>query len=218
MIVKLLQEIQVAQNTEEYDMEATIKVVLLGDSSVGKTSIVTRLKSGKFLAKHAATIGAAFITKTIEVPSNDSSTEKRIHMEIWDTAGQERYKSLVPMYYRDANIALIVFELGDVSSLQCAKTWFQDLQDRAQGTQVIIVGNKYDLVCEEDSGEVTIPAELQGLPYVAVSAKTGYNFDTLNKIIISLVPESQFKTLSKNNEQGNILEINKKKSGSGCIC
>lgn len=60
MIVKLLQEIQVAQNTEEYDMEATIKVVLLGDSSVGKTSIVTRLKSGKFLAKHAATIGAAF--------------------------------------------------------------------------------------------------------------------------------------------------------------
>ncbi|CAI4037495.1 hypothetical protein SMKI_02G3720 [Saccharomyces mikatae IFO 1815] len=199
-------------------MEATIKVVLLGDSSVGKTSVVTRLKSGKFLAKHAATIGAAFITKTIEIPSDDTTTDKRIHMEIWDTAGQERYKSLVPMYYRDANIALLVFELGDISSLQCAKTWFQDLQDRAQGTQVILVGNKYDLVREEHLDEVTIPAELQDLPYVLVSAKTGYNFDTLNGIIISLVPESQFKRLLKDDEQGNKLEISKKKSGGSCIC
>ncbi|CAI4056022.1 hypothetical protein SKDZ_02G3710 [Saccharomyces kudriavzevii ZP591] len=199
-------------------MEATIKVVLLGDSSVGKTSIVTRLKSGKFLAKHAATIGAAFVTKTIEVPCGDAAIEKRIHMEIWDTAGQERYKSLVPMYYRDANIALLVFELGDTASLRCAMTWFQDLQDRAQETQVILVGNKYDLVGEERSKEVDIPVELQGLPYVPVSAKTGYNFGALNDIIIRLVPEDQFKTLSKDNEQNNRLEINKKGSRGSCIC
>ncbi|EJS44706.1 ypt10p [Saccharomyces arboricola H-6] len=199
-------------------MEATVKVVLLGDSSVGKTSIVTRIKSGKFLAKHAATIGAAFISKTIEVPSDDPSIEKRIHMEIWDTAGQERYKSLVPMYYRDATIALLVFELGDVASLQCAMTWFQDLQDRAQGTQVILVGNKYDLVREECSNDVAIPVELQDVPYVAVSAKTGYNFDALNQIIISLVPEDQFKSSSKNIEQGIKVELNKKNSGGGCIC
>lgn len=198
-------------------MEATIKVVLLGDSSVGKTSIVTRLKSGKFPEKHAATIGAAFVTKTIEVPTSDTSTEKRIHMEIWDTAGQERYRSLVPMYYRDANIALLVFELNNAASLQCAMTWFQDLQDRAQETKVILVGNKHDLVSQEQSSEVEIPVELQGVPYVPVSAKTGYNFDALNKIIISLIPDDQFKT-SKDNEQGNKVELNNKSSRNGCIC
>ena len=83
------------------------KVVFLGDSSVGKTSIIARYMSGNFNAGYEATIGTDFSTKTVP-----TSKGKSVQLQIWDTAGQERYRSLIPSYIRDSAAAVIVYDIA----------------------------------------------------------------------------------------------------------
>ena len=140
------------------------KVVLLGDSSVGKSSIVLRFVKDQFHEYQETTIGAAFLTQ--QVTTNDGSILK---YEIWDTAGQERYKSLAPMYYRNAHLALVCFDTNNAITLEKAKEWIQEVH---QHTDCIIclVGNKTDLP-RECSGE-ELAKELQ-IHYKECSAKNG---------------------------------------------
>ena len=89
-----------------YNLEIyTCKVVLLGESAVGKTSLATRFVNNQFSEFEESTIGAAFLSKALTI------NNKTIKFEIWDTAGQERYQSLAPMYYRGAKVGIIVFDL-----------------------------------------------------------------------------------------------------------
>ena len=99
------------------------KIVLLGDSSVGKSSIVLRVCKDEYKEFQENTIGAAFLTKTLNI---DTDT---IKFEIWDTAGQERYHSLTPMYYRGSNAALIVFDITADASFAQAKKWIDELSN-----------------------------------------------------------------------------------------
>ncbi len=143
------------------------KVVLLGDSAVGKSSLVSRYVRDEFSESPQPTIGAAFLTKTVKLG------DRTIKFEIWDTAGQERYRSLAPMYYRGAAAALVVFDLTDTKSFEGAKSWVQEL--RKQGAQDIVlalVGNKKDLPRKVDAQLVH---ELTQEIYVETSAKTGEN-------------------------------------------
>ncbi|CAR26415.1 ZYRO0B09152p [Zygosaccharomyces rouxii] len=165
-----------SKNTRLHDMSseaqevyvANLKLVLLGESSVGKTSIVTRYTTGNY-QKTNATIGAAFFTKAINVPSEDGVVRK-VNVEIWDTAGQERYRSLTPVYYRNTDAAFIVFDVTKPESLEKAHSWIEELNEYCSSDRpeneinTIVVGNKIDL----DHG----PFETD-LQYVLVSAKTG---------------------------------------------
>src|ERR1700678_144185 len=99
----------------------TFKMVVLGYYSVGKSSLVLKYVKGEFNANEESTIGASFLTKTVFTP--DSS----IKFEIWDTAGQERYNSLIPMYYRGAQVALIVCDVTSSESFETAKRWVEEL-------------------------------------------------------------------------------------------
>jgi len=101
------------------------KVVLLGESAVGKSSLVLRFVKREFHEFQESTIGAAFLTQTIQV---DDTTVK---FEIWDTAGQERYHSLAPMYYRGAQAALIVYDITSRDSFLKAQNWVRELQRQA---------------------------------------------------------------------------------------
>lgn len=98
------------------------KLVLLGETAVGKSSLVLRFVKQQFFEYQESTIGAAFLTRTITV---DDCT---IKYEIWDTAGQERYHSLAPMYYRGAACAIVVYDITNASSFQRAKNWVKELQ------------------------------------------------------------------------------------------
>ncbi|KAI0979614.1 hypothetical protein GJ496_009130, partial [Pomphorhynchus laevis] len=121
----------------------SFKLVLLGESAVGKSSLVLRFVKGQFHEFQESTIGAAFLTQTVNV---DNVTVK---FEIWDTAGQERYHSLAPMYYRGAQAAIVVYDLTSQESFSKAKQWVQELQ--RQGTPNIVIalcGNKTDLSAE----------------------------------------------------------------------
>lgn len=116
------------------------KLVLLGESAVGKSSLVLRFVKGQFHEYQESTIGAAFLTQTVCL---DDTTVK---FEIWDTAGQERYHSLAPMYYRGAQAAIVVYDITNQESFNRAKTWVRELQRQASPNIVIaLAGNKADL-------------------------------------------------------------------------
>ncbi|KAL1296999.1 hypothetical protein AAFC00_004595 [Neodothiora populina] len=124
---------------------SSVKLVLLGEAAVGKSSLVLRFVNNDFQPNKEPTIGAAFLTKKITLPT------RQIKFEIWDTAGQERFASLAPMYYRNAQAALVVYDLTKPSSLVKARHWVAELQRQASpGIVIALCGNKSDL-CGEDS-------------------------------------------------------------------
>jgi len=118
-----------------------VKLVLLGEMAVGKSSVVLRFVSNEFQANKEPTIGAAFLTQKCRLE------DRVLRYEIWDTAGQERFHSLAPMYYRNAQAAVVVYDVTKASSLEKAKTWVKELQRQANPNIVIaLAGNKVDLV------------------------------------------------------------------------
>ncbi|CAK1549580.1 unnamed protein product [Leptosia nina] len=119
------------------------KLVLLGESAVGKSSLVLRFVKGQFHEYQESTIGAAFLTQTLCL---DDTTVK---FEIWDTAGQERYHSLAPMYYRGAQAAIVVYDITNQDTFGRAKNWVKELQRQASPSIVIaLAGNKNDLAAK----------------------------------------------------------------------
>ncbi|CDK25589.1 unnamed protein product [Kuraishia capsulata CBS 1993] len=174
-------------NTEEPRF-AQFKLVLLGESAVGK--VLHRFVKDSFDDFRESTIGAAFLTQTILLDHNTT-----VKFEIWDTAGQERYKSLAPMYYRNANCALVVFDLTKQESLEKAKSWIKELQRQANSDIVIaLTGNKLDLVQEDEGArevsedEARAYANELGLLYFEVSAKTGQEIKESFKSIAEKLP------------------------------
>ena len=120
-----------------------VKLVLLGDSGVGKTSLVLRFVHNEFHPFQESTIGAAFFSKAVK--TTDSS-DRWVQFKIWDTAGQERYQSLTPLYFRGADVAVLVYDITRIHSFQTLQRWVREL--RAHGPPSIImavVGNKVDL-------------------------------------------------------------------------
>ncbi|MCJ1254792.1 hypothetical protein MMC24_002608 [Lignoscripta atroalba] len=125
---------------------SSVKLVLLGEAAVGKSSLVLRFVNNDFQENKEPTIGAAFLTQKCPLPT------RTIKFEIWDTAGQERFASLAPMYYRNAQSALVVYDLTKPTSLIKAKHWVAELQRQASpGIVIALVGNKLDLVVDESS-------------------------------------------------------------------
>lgn len=174
-------------NKQSNQRFAQFKLVLLGESAVGKSSIVHRFVKNTFDDMRESTIGAAFLTQTITIPESETT----IKFEIWDTAGQERYKSLAPMYYRNANAALCVYDITSRSSFQKAQDWIKELKRQApEGIVIALVGNKSDLDDEREveSSEVQEYVQEQngdGCSIITAecSAKSGDGvLDVFNKI------------------------------------
>lgn len=116
------------------------KLVLLGEQSVGKTSIITRFMYDSFDTHYQATVGIDFLSKTIYLQ------DKTVRLQLWDTAGQERFRSLIPCYIRDSQVAIIVYDITNLASFELTTRWIEDVQ-RERGDQVIIVlvGNKVSI-------------------------------------------------------------------------
>ena len=185
------------------------KIVILGQTSVGKSSIITRFIHDKFDEFQEATIGAAFFSKTIE------NKGPPIKFDIWDTAGQERYRSLAPMYYRGAKFGLVVMDITQHDSLIDAKYWIEELQSNNDNNpDVILVGNKSDMeskrkISSEDALEF---AKEYDINYIEVSAKTGNNIDSIFETIYKQLIEDVIEQEKNNNiELGNRVTKNRKK-------
>ncbi|KAI5991646.1 GTP-binding protein ypt5 [Pisolithus albus] len=128
------------------DRSVQVKLVLLGEAAVGKSSLVLRFVNNEFQPNKEPTIGAAFLTQKCRLE------DRVLRYEIWDTAGQERFHSLAPMYYRNAQAAVVVYDVTKATSLEKAKSWVKELQRQANPNIVIaLAGNKIDLVQSSNS-------------------------------------------------------------------
>lgn len=147
-----------------------LRVVTIGDTSVGKTSIITRLTQGRFNENEKTTIGAMFLLHQEKV---DGMT---LDMQIWDTAGQEKFKSLGPIYYRGAVAAIVVFDWTSEASFTNVGAWIKEFTE-SSGTDpsIILIGNKIDLEseCQVDPDEAQRYATENGYLLFKTSAATG---------------------------------------------
>ena len=125
----------------DYDKEDyKIKIIIVGDSGVGKTNLITRFASDKFDKNSKATIGVEFIYKTIKI------NNKIFKIEIWDTAGQERYKSITSAYYKGARGAIVVYDITSEDSFKNIDVWIEEVKSKATSNlQIMLIGNKSDL-------------------------------------------------------------------------
>ena len=175
--------------------ELNSKVVLMGDSGTGKTSIIQRYVNNTFSADVKTTIGASFRSKAITCDSIE------VVMSIWDTAGQDSYKGLVPMYYRNASLAIVVFDITNRKSFEDVRGWIDVSSNVMEDTLLILCGNKIDIeeerqVSPEEAGDLA--RQLSMAAYCEVSAKTGIGitrlFETAAQHIVSGMLASLCKT------------------------
>ena len=172
---------------------SSIKIVLVGPSNAGKTSIAKRFTTDTFDEFQDMTVGSAFFSK--QVTSKVHKTTVRV--ELWDTAGQEKFRSVAPMYFRNAAGALLVFDSTQPSSFDdCEKQWLPDLLPHLKNsTQFIaLCGNKCDLKKEDDQtmqflAKVETLANSRGLKYFPTSAKKGENISEVFQYLVDEILE-----------------------------
>ena len=117
-----------------------MKIVLVGDTQVGKTCVLSRLINKEFREDSQATVGAAFNNYFLQTATGS------VQLQIWDTAGQEQYRSLAPMYYRAAAVAIVFFDVTNLKSYQAIQDWMDELAEKAPAQlHIVVVANKVDL-------------------------------------------------------------------------
>jgi small GTP-binding protein len=167
----------------------SLKVVIIGDTKVGKSCILTRFDQNKFDRDRPATIGAAFLPKVVSTP------EGGVRLQLWDTAGQEQFRSLSPMYYRATAAAVLVFDITSRSTLESLSDWKAELVEKAPPSiQIIVVGNKSDLADERvvSETEATEVADSLGARfYTETSALSGDGIEDLFKRIAEIDPAEE---------------------------
>jgi len=196
------------------------KLIFLGDQNVGKSCILNRFMNDTFTEEYQATIGLDFQSKNVQIDNQD------IHLLLYDTAGQEKFRSLIPMYTRDSNIILLVYEINNKDSFLHLPDWINDLTNINKDDVIFaLVGNKIDL---EESREVSTEegqkfAEEHGYIFQEVSAKTGDGFSDLfyknlfEKIRIKFRPGGQQPTTEVKEIKFNIeQEAKKSETKKGC--
>ncbi|MBA0586874.1 ras-related protein RABA2a [Gossypium raimondii] len=165
---------------EEYDY--LFKIVLIGDSGVGKSNLLSRFTRNEFCLESKSTIGVEFATRTLQVEG------RTVKAQIWDTAGQERYRAITSAYYRGALGALLVYDVTKPTTFENVSRWLKELRDHADSNIVImLIGNKTDLkhlraVSTEDGQSY---AEKEGLSFIETSALEAINVEKAFQTILS---------------------------------
>ncbi|KAG2620239.1 ras-related protein RGP2 [Panicum virgatum] len=168
----------------DHEYSYLFKMVLIGDSGVGKSNILSRFTRNHFSLDSKSTIGVEFATKSLQMEG------KTIKAQIWDTAGQERYRAITSAYYRGAVGALLVYDITKRQSFDNVHRWLRELRDHADSSIVIMmVANKSDLIhlraVSEDEGKAL--AEKEGLFFLETSAMEAVNVEEAFQTIISEV-------------------------------
>eukprot|EP00727_Mastigamoeba_balamuthi_P005260 m51a1_g14732 putative ras-related protein rab-11a-like (215) ;mRNA; f:233257-234164 len=167
---------------EEYDY--LYKVVLIGDSGVGKSNLLSRFTRNEFNLETKSTIGVEFATRSIQCQ------DKVIKAQIWDTAGQERYRAITSAYYRGAVGALLVYSIASRVTFKNVERWLTELRENADRNIVImLVGNKSDLrhLREVPTEEAKEFSEKNGLSFIETSALDSSNVETAFQQILSSI-------------------------------
>ena len=215
-------------NNFKYDEK--VQFIIVGDSTVGKTSILKSYFDSEFKSTYLATVGVDFYTKDIEI------SNKIVRVKVWDTAGQERYKSLSNNYFKNAQGIILVFDLNNRDTFNSLKDWLISIHDNVgkdSNIQIVVLGNKVDLKREvlKNEGEEFCSSQGKDFKYFETSAKNGLNIkESFNYLITSTlkslhkIRESDIENFSKKKDINNLIDINNPNnpstsdSSGGCRC
>ena len=169
--------------------EIRLKLLILGDSAVGKTSMLLKYTDNFFPESHLATIGIEFKTK--EIKFNDYL----IHYKIWDTAGQERFRAITKSYFRGSNGVIFMYDITKKETFKNVKDWIKDSENNNFGFEKILVGNKIDLeqIREVELKDVEEWAGQKNINVLEISAKNGTNVEKSFNELIRLILENKSK-------------------------
>jgi len=157
----------------EYDY--LFKLLLIGDSGVGKSCLLLRFADHTYTESYISTIGVDFKIRTIELDG------KTIKLQIWDTAGQERFRTITSSYYRGAHGIIVVYDVTDIESFNNVKQWFSEIEKYAsENVNKLLVGNKCDLVGKKavSTENAKAFADKLNIPFLETSAKAATNVET----------------------------------------
>ena len=192
---------------EEYDF--IFKVLLLGNSDVGKSSLLLRYVDSVWNDAFVPTIGVDFKVKTLTI------NEKKVKMQIWDTAGQERFRTVVATYFRGAHGILLLYDVTNKDSFKNLESWLIEIEKNAKEKVLkILIGNKCDLTDDREisTEEGKAFALRNGMEFMETSAKMNTNvteaFETLGKLMIEFNSKGN-QAAQKNNDNKNL------KAGAG---
>lgn len=197
-----------------------LKVVILGDSGVGKTSLMQQYINKKFSTQYKATIGADFLTKELILD------DRKVVMQIWDTAGQERFQSLGVAFYRGADCCVLMYDVNNNKSFEALEQWRDEFLIQANPSDpdsfpFVVIGNKIDV--EESKRAVTAKraqafcAAKGNLPYFETSAKEAVGVEQAFEVIArNALQQEDAQDFSQ--EYSDAININLDSEASGCQC
>ena len=195
----------------------TFKIVMIGDSGVGKSCILLRFADDKFNENFYATIGVDFRFKNVMVD------DKSVKLQIWDTAGQERFKTITSAYYRGADGIIIVYDITDRNSFAHIKDWLDDVNKYTDDNPLkIIVGNKIDLIKDKqiNNNDMKTMTAQTGIEIIECSAKDSIKINELMEIMTKKLIEKKNNEGNKNTTKSMILNDinnkNKEMNNKGC--
>jgi len=203
-------------DTEDYK----IKIIVVGDSGVGKTNLINRFASDKFDTNSKATIGVEFVYKALKI------NKDVIKVEVWDTAGEERYRAITSSYYKGAKGAIIVYDITNEDSFKNVEIWMNEVIKKGQkGMQLLLIGNKKDLVNDrlvsEEKGIEKAKELNMHLFEASALEKTNVN-EAFNYLMREIYLGMKIEKNNLNNIDGNIgnagisLNTNKKEKRKCC--
>ena len=188
------------------------KFVVVGDTNVGKSCLLHRLKNKRFFPVHETTVGVDFFVYTLHIE------DKEIKLQIWDTAGQEMYNSITRIYYKDTNACLLIFDVSNRDSfINCSK-WLKKIkEENSTYAMITLIGNKIDkthdrTVSKKEAEEF---AERNGINYIETSAKDGTNCSlafskTCYQILYRMTENPDYlQYIRKGPKTGNLKKMNK---------
>ena len=185
-------------NSDNVDYDILFKLILVGDSGVGKTNILSRYINNEYSSNSESTVGVEFSTKML------NKNNKKIKVQIWDTAGQERYKSITSVFYKGAKGGFIVYDITRKDTFNSTDKWINDLKMNGdENISLILIGNKSDLQDQREVSleDMTKKAELFGVNFCETSALNNTNIDKVFDIVV----EDMIKKFDGKNELNSIL-------------
>ena len=194
------------------EVEFVFKILLLGDSEVGKSCFLMRYSDNVFVENYITTIGLDYKLKSVKLDSG-----KTIKVQLWDTAGQDKYRTIAKNYFKGSHGILLLYDVTKQSSFQSIRDWIQDIREEvSQKAIIFLIGNKIDLVDKRKiSKEKGIElAEEYKLPFFEASAKSGENVDEVFKALYKKISEV-YGDLEK--EMGTKLNKRKKNKRKCCF-
>ena len=203
-----------SKNNKNKELQNNIKVILLGEAGVGKTSIILRYIQNKFNPSQTSTFGATYLIKDIERGNN------KYKLYVWDTTGQEKYHSVTKLFVQNANIVILVYSINDINSFKALDYWRKTIKEMLGDNFILaIAGNKYDLInsMTEDEEKALVPdekveeyAKENDSLFKLVSAKEdGVGINGLFDMVVDAYLN---KNKGKNVNENDSIQIDRKKS------